>query len=443
MTDSSSKPHIVVVGAGVAGLAAARRCASRGLSVTVLEREPRIGGRVRSIEVGGQWVDVGAQYVPSFAGELLAAIAAAGGAADLDGLSQKTAVTRDGATWDVGGAGDLLRGGLMSGWSRLRLPALAIPVAVAWRKLDPIHLARGADFDDASALTLLRRWVGEETAEAFVGPLLKGLLYWDLETTSQAVLLAMLKSSRQGSHVFRAPDGLENVVGLLAQGIDLRTGTTALRLERGEKGCRLRVRDGSGESELSADGVVCATTASAAAALIADPTQRLADFLHSVTYSKTALSVFRVPPGTAIPPSSHLFPARTTPLLASVNPPQGRAAERETRFMRISLSNQGFEELGDLDDAALASRSLAEARAVDPESGWTAEAEHVSGVRWEEALPRFDVGYLRREPLQNPASADVGRIVLAGDYLMAPHLEGAYRSGRSAADRLIAMLGEA
>ena len=39
-------PHVVVIGAGIAGLAAAAGLAERGVSVDVLEREPNLGGRV-------------------------------------------------------------------------------------------------------------------------------------------------------------------------------------------------------------------------------------------------------------------------------------------------------------------------------------------------------------------------------------------------------------
>jgi isorenieratene synthase len=39
-------PHVVVIGAGIAGLAAAAGLAERGVSVEVLEREPNLGGRV-------------------------------------------------------------------------------------------------------------------------------------------------------------------------------------------------------------------------------------------------------------------------------------------------------------------------------------------------------------------------------------------------------------
>ena len=39
-------PHVTVVGAGIAGLAAATCLAERGVRVTVLDREPHVGGRL-------------------------------------------------------------------------------------------------------------------------------------------------------------------------------------------------------------------------------------------------------------------------------------------------------------------------------------------------------------------------------------------------------------
>ena len=56
-------PDAVVVGAGLAGLTAARRLEEGGATATVLEARDRVGGRALTREVGGHPVDVGAQWV--------------------------------------------------------------------------------------------------------------------------------------------------------------------------------------------------------------------------------------------------------------------------------------------------------------------------------------------------------------------------------------------
>ena len=56
-------PRIVVIGAGVGGLAAAARLAARGADVTVLERGPTPGGKMRVVEIEGALIDAGPTVV--------------------------------------------------------------------------------------------------------------------------------------------------------------------------------------------------------------------------------------------------------------------------------------------------------------------------------------------------------------------------------------------
>lgn len=54
---------VIVVGAGIAGLAAANELARAGLPVTVLEARPRVGGRMLTAQVGRTAVELGAEFV--------------------------------------------------------------------------------------------------------------------------------------------------------------------------------------------------------------------------------------------------------------------------------------------------------------------------------------------------------------------------------------------
>ncbi|KAF5286568.1 hypothetical protein FQA39_LY16251 [Lamprigera yunnana] len=59
----ANKPSVVIVGAGPAGIAAASRLLQNNIDdVTILEAEDRIGGRIFSVKLGGNYVDLGAEW---------------------------------------------------------------------------------------------------------------------------------------------------------------------------------------------------------------------------------------------------------------------------------------------------------------------------------------------------------------------------------------------
>src|SRR5690349_11957660 len=68
--------HVVVVGAGLAGLSAALHLAGRGREVTVVEREPWPGGRAGRRDIGGYRIDTGPTVLtmPDLIDEAFAAV---------------------------------------------------------------------------------------------------------------------------------------------------------------------------------------------------------------------------------------------------------------------------------------------------------------------------------------------------------------------------------
>lgn len=68
--------EVLVIGAGIAGLAAARRLHDDGVRVTVLEARDRVGGRVHSLRNGrGDAFDLGASWIHGIKGNPIATLA--------------------------------------------------------------------------------------------------------------------------------------------------------------------------------------------------------------------------------------------------------------------------------------------------------------------------------------------------------------------------------
>lgn len=63
MSHHSPEIDVIVVGAGMAGLACAHRLRDRGDKVLVLEACSHVGGRTTGVEVGGETADLGGQFI--------------------------------------------------------------------------------------------------------------------------------------------------------------------------------------------------------------------------------------------------------------------------------------------------------------------------------------------------------------------------------------------
>ena len=78
MERTNARPHVVIVGGGISGLAAAFFLRDEAVRVTVLEGSPRLGGKLSVSEIAGVAVDEGAEALLVTRPEGIALIAEAG-----------------------------------------------------------------------------------------------------------------------------------------------------------------------------------------------------------------------------------------------------------------------------------------------------------------------------------------------------------------------------
>jgi polyamine oxidase len=228
----SRRSDVVVVGAGVAGLSAARRLEAQGHRVTVLEARRRIGGRVSTDRSWGRPVELGAAWLHGLQRNPLKQTLLDAGC-DLYRTRWGTAVVR------------------RPGGARVGQSALDDAMDRMWTI---IRDARRPDFTPGTSLAeaLAKRSFPRDAVEEFV-------LGWEIEheyaDDAEHLDVAWFDQGRwvRGGDAF-VVNGYDRVPRSLARGLDIRTD----RPVRGVDWRQRRIQVATDKGSIEADGVVLA-----------------------------------------------------------------------------------------------------------------------------------------------------------------------------------------
>lgn len=207
--------RVVVVGAGMAGLAAAQALHDAGVEVVVVEARERLGGRTWTADVGGVAVDLGAAWIHTPDGNPMSRVAALAGVATAE--ADPTDLTKL-SGWEPG-----------TGW--VAAPDLALPLILTQTFYGALPSLRSALGPDASLADAIEPFLdsiplppGDDRRRAAFALRLLGEQFES--GPAEDIALAYYGDTAieyAGTDVFPA-GGYRALVAWLAAGVDVRLG---------------------------------------------------------------------------------------------------------------------------------------------------------------------------------------------------------------------------
>ncbi|MDH2427174.1 NAD(P)/FAD-dependent oxidoreductase [Sphaerisporangium sp. TRM90804] len=402
---------VVVVGAGLAGLACAVRLRSAGVPVRVLEASDGVGGRVRTDLAGGFRLDRGFQVFNTAYPEAARVLDV--GALDLRPFSSGLFVARDGRRERVMLPWRHPRHVLSAALARVgTVSDKAALAAMTGRDMAfPAARLRGAT--ERTTATELRHWgLSEEMVDTLLRPFLSGvLLERELETSSRVFHLFWRSFAR-------------GTIGLPALGMGRVPAQLAARLPEGSVSLETPV------AGLTPDGVALADgreIAAAAVVVAVDPGS-----------AARLLPGLRVPGMRAVTTFYHAAPRSPLGEPTQVVDPTGAvadtlvltdAAPEYSTDGRALVSTSVLGVLGDADEPRVRAR-------LTEIYGDTSSWEHIATYPVRAALPVMTPPMRMRRPVRLGG----GRYV-CGDHRDTGSIQGAMVSGRRAAEAVLADAG--
>lgn len=435
-------PHVVVVGAGIAGLSAAATLKQHGFEVTVLEGSPSIGGKLALDEIAGITVDVGAESMLNRRPE-------ATDLARIAGLADKLVypATTSANLWSRGAMLTMppTLMGVPTDARALAESGVISNAGLARAALDSVLPATRIGDQDVSVGWIVEERFGKEIVDRLVEPLLGGVYAGHARELSAraaaphvVALLdrdkSMLNSAAAATRAASDVPVFAGLVGGIGQlpaavvssaGIDVRTNATVRTLtRRSGGGWNLVVGPTRDPEVVEADAVVLATPALPTARLLADVVPAAALELARIEYASMAIVTvaFRrrdfpstTGSGFLVPPIDKRDVKAATYSFAKWQwvEEAGRGADNgeDVLVIRCSLGRHREERVLQVDDAELVQLALDDLSAA---TGLGVRPLDWHVQRWGGALPQYTVGHLDRVRLVRAAVAKSPGLAVCG-----------------------------
>lgn len=436
----SERPKALVVGGGLAGLTAAHFLEKAGADIEIFEAGDSVGGRVRTVQVEGGYIDVGAQFIHSNYEVTLSLIKELGLEGKLAPITSPITTIQRGRryrmafdSWNVPylSVKERMRFNLQLG--RLLIPRLRMRPHDQW--------SRALDLDDAELGHHLRPRVSEDTYEYLIRPLMLSYAMAEPEGVSVAYFarsMAMYLSTK----TFALRSGIATLTEALADGKKVHVGAQVVRLlpDGPRRVAGIEVARGAQREEITADAVVVAVPSPALAPLYEGWTEVERRFLDDFGYSAFPIVTlrFRRP---VDDPSYAVLPDRVDGYrLSFLTLPQNKLPRcAPPECVQCYVLGPLGAQIVDEDDDTIIQRVAQDLARVFP--GVSGDVDWVRVDRYRHGFPHYSPGAYGRALEFRESARSIQGLAVAGDFIEGGLLEGAALSGKRAAMAVGADLG--
>ena len=284
------KNNIIIIGGGAAGTAAAHTLSQKGYTVTILEKNDRLGGRIHSITTDDAIFEVGAGFVSDFYTNTLKLIKSTGLEKYLQTRKSYSALVRNGTLHPLLSKSAIFGTSILSNRAKLQFARELFKITAIWNKIDPLHMWKMYPYDKQSISQAFIKKNEQELLEYFIQPALDGYFYWSAKNISEAMLMIIFKTLLTRQHTYILKCGLQRIPEKAAEGSHLLLAHEVTQVQKISKNeYEVTVKSNKSTKKLRANGIICATTATIVPKIMGLNKKQLA-FFASVHYSTTAVA---------------------------------------------------------------------------------------------------------------------------------------------------------
>lgn len=449
----------IVIGGGISGLTAAWWLQRAGIDVTILERESRAGGTMRTMHEKGWLIETGPnsslETTPLFS-EMFKELGILDQRVYADGKANKRYILRNGNLHPLPmSPGAFFSSSLWSTAGKLRL--LKEPFVGRAEKEETIaefvERRLGREFLDYAInpfvagvyagspeqLSVRAAFPKLYALEEKYGGLIKGMIRGAKERKKRA------EKAKDRAQMFSFISGMETFPKAIASSLGnrVRTNVNVVKIER-RSGYFVTFKDSSGTMTMGADAVIIATPSEAAASLAGMLAPALAPVLSGIHYPPVAEVFLGFKENQIRRPLDgfgFLVPGKEQrKILGTIWSSvlfQGRAPEGHVALTTF-VGGSRQPELCGQDDKRLTETVVGELQRI---MNVTGDPVFTKIIRWEKAIPQYNLGYLDVVQKIESCEKEYPGLFFCSNFRGGIAVGDCVMNGKKTADRLLELAG--